>query len=222
MRPHVFVNAAMSIDGKISTALRRQTRISSEWDRKRVDLLRATSDAIMVGIGTVLSDDPSLTVKSEELRKKRVAEGKDENPLRVVVDSKLRTPKNAEILWKGRGKRMIFTTSMAPEERIEELREFAEIIVLGEERVDLKAAMNVLFEKGVRRLMVEGGGTLIFSLLKEDLVDEIYVYVGNLVIGGKDAPTLVDGEGFVENFPRFHLHSVLTDGHGVLLRWIRK
>ncbi|MBC7109702.1 MAG: 2,5-diamino-6-(ribosylamino)-4(3H)-pyrimidinone 5'-phosphate reductase [Archaeoglobi archaeon] len=222
MKPYVIVNSAMSMDGKISTVERVQTRISSEWDRKRVDALRASADAIMVGIGTVLSDDPSLTVKSEKLRRKRISEGMDENPLRVVVDSKLRIPENAEILQKGAGKRLIFTTSLAPKEKIDKISRFAEVLIAGEERVDLRRAMEELHRRGVRRVLVEGGGTLIFSLLRENLVDEISVYIGNFVIGGESAPTLADGEGFTENFPRFHLSSIITDSEGVLLRWIRR
>jgi 2,5-diamino-6-(ribosylamino)-4(3H)-pyrimidinone 5'-phosphate reductase len=222
MKPYVLVNTAMSLDGKISTSLRRQTRISSEWDRRRVDFLRASCDAIMVGIGTVLSDNPSLTVKSEELRRKRRDEGKEENPLRVIVDSSLRIPKNAEVLHKGEGKRLIFSTFRAPEERIKELQNFAEVVLVGEERVNLKEAMKELHKREVKRILVEGGGTLIFSLLKEGLVDEICVYIKNIVIGGERAPTLVDGEGFIENFPEFHLSSLLTDENGVLLRWKRR
>jgi len=103
MRPFVFINIAMSADGKISTRERRQVRISGTEDFSRVDRIKAESDAIMVGIGTVLADDPSLTVKSPELRAGRVAAGKDEHPIRIVVDSAGRTPTDADILQKGTG-----------------------------------------------------------------------------------------------------------------------
>ncbi len=105
MRPFVFINIAMSADGKISTRERRQVRISGNEDFSRVDQIKAESDAIMVGIGTVIADNPSLTVKSSELRAGRRAAGKDENPIRVVVDSAARTPLDADILHKGTGKR---------------------------------------------------------------------------------------------------------------------
>src|SRR5659263_567549 len=86
-RPFVFINAAMSEDGKIATIKRRQTRISGNLDFDRMDELRATSEAIMVGIGTVLSDNPSLTVKLKERREKRRLMGLEENPVRIIVDS---------------------------------------------------------------------------------------------------------------------------------------
>jgi len=98
-RPFVFINAAMSADGKISAVKRTQTRISGTEDFERVDALRAGSDAIMVGIGTVLADNPSLKVKSEERREERKRAGKDENPWRIVVDSTARTPVDAERLY---------------------------------------------------------------------------------------------------------------------------
>ncbi len=98
-RPFVFINAAMSADGKIATAERKQTRISGTLDLDRVDELRAASDAVMVGIGTVLSDNPSLTVKSEQRRDKRRAQGLPENSVRIVVDSAARTPLATEGMW---------------------------------------------------------------------------------------------------------------------------
>ena len=101
MRPYVFINAAMSADGKISAYTRKQIPISGEQDFQRVDRLKYGVDAIMVGIGTVLSDAPSLTVKSEELRRERRDRGKDENPIRIVADSLARTPVDADILRKG-------------------------------------------------------------------------------------------------------------------------
>jgi len=98
MRPYVFVNVAASLDGKISDESRKQLRISCEEDLNIVDRLRAESDAIMVGIGTVIADDPRLTVKNAILREKRVKEGREPNPLRVVVDSKCRVPPESRIL----------------------------------------------------------------------------------------------------------------------------
>ena len=107
MRPFVFINCAMSADGKISTRERRQVRISGPADFARVDALRAESDAVMVGIGTILADDPSLTVKSPTLREKRIKRGACEHPVRIVVDSMARTPPDADILHKGGCRRII-------------------------------------------------------------------------------------------------------------------
>lgn len=196
MRPHVFVNVAASLDGKISDESRRQLKISCEEDLEIVDRLRAESDAIMVGIGTVIADDPRLTVKSAALREKRVKEGREPNPLRVVVDSRCRMPLNSRILNE-EARTLIAVSKLAPEDRISEVKKFAEVAVIGEDRVDLSALLEHLYEKGVRRLMVEGGGTLISSLVSENLVDEMRIYYGPLFIGGKNSPTICDGNSFL-------------------------
>ncbi|MDD1695066.1 MAG: 2,5-diamino-6-(ribosylamino)-4(3H)-pyrimidinone 5'-phosphate reductase, partial [Methanoregula sp.] len=188
MRPHVIVNAAMSADGKLSTRERRQVKISGVQDFNRVDRLKAGCDAVMVGIGTVLADDPSLTVKAEECRDNRVRMGADEHPVRIVIDSHARTPPGASVLHKGPGKRIIAVSEQADERKVEELRKFATVIVAGDDRVDLTQLMEALDTLGIKRIMVEGGGTLIAGMIADGLVDEIYTFIGNIVIGGKDAP----------------------------------
>ena len=219
--PFVFINAAMSADGKISTVKRTQTRISGTEDFERVDSLRAGSDAIMVGIGTVLADDPSLTIKSEKRREERKRERKDENPWRIVVDSTARTPVDAEVLNKGEGKRIIAVSQRAILENVGQLGEKADVLVCGMEEVDLKKLLHDLWLRGVRRVMVEGGATLNWSLISQKLVDMIYTYVGNMIVGGETAPTLVDGEGFVkdEEMVKLELLDVEKMDEGVLLRW---
>jgi len=221
MRPYVVINAAMSADGKLSTRERRQVKISGTQDFTRVDRLKAGCDAVMVGIGTVLADDPSLTVKSEDCRKLRKDRGTDEHPLRIVVDSRARTPPTASILHKGPGKRVIAVSKRADEARVAELRTLATVIVAGEKEVDLRALLEELGAMGVQRLMVEGGGTLIAGLITAGLVDEIYTYVGNIIIGGKDAPTLADGEGLVNesDFYRLTLVESRRIDNGILLHW---
>ena len=222
MRPHVFVNAAMSADGKLSTYERRQVRISGAGDFRRVDRLRAGADAVMVGIGTVLADDPSLTVKSPELVAAREASGAAPHPARVVVDSRARTPPDAAVLHRGPGLRVVGVSAAAPPERIVALGEFATVVVAGEDRVDLALLLERLHDLGVRRLMVEGGGTLIAALVTAGLVDELFVYVGNMIIGGSTAPTLADGEGLsaAGPFVRLELVSATPCDEGVLLHWL--
>jgi 2,5-diamino-6-(ribosylamino)-4(3H)-pyrimidinone 5'-phosphate reductase len=220
-RPYVIVNMAMSADGKISSVGRRQVRISGAVDRGRVDELKAGSDAVMVGIGTVLADNPSLTVKSGDLRRARVRAGKPENPVRIVVDSRGRTPLSADILHKGAGERIIAVSEKAGKNAPARFRGLATVIVAGGEEVDLPLLMARLRDLGIARLMVEGGGTLIASLLRHGLVDEFYTFIGNLIIGGKDAPTPVDGRGFLDDneFVRLSLMDVGEAEEGVLLRW---
>lgn len=221
MRPYVTVNLAMSADGKISTRERRQVRISGARDFGRVDTLKAGQDAIVVGIGTVLADNPSLTVKSPALREERRKGGKDEDPVRVVVDSQARTPPGADILRKGTGERIIAVAESAPGERVERLRRLATILVAGEDQVDLDRFLRELHDRGIRCLMVEGGGTLIWGFFSRDLVDEFCTFVGPVVIGGKDAPTPADGEGFLreQDFVRLEPPTVTECDGGVMLRW---
>jgi 2,5-diamino-6-(ribosylamino)-4(3H)-pyrimidinone 5'-phosphate reductase len=215
-RPFIFINSAMSADGKISSVNRKQVRISGQADLTRVDELRAGSDAIMVGVGTVLADDPGLRVKSKDFREARRKNGRPENPLRVVADTQARTPQDAKILGPGC---LIAVTSSAPQDRLEGLSQQCEIIKCGTEKVDLAELMAELYDRGIKRLMVEGGARLNWSLIKQGLVDELYVYIGNLVIGGESAPTLVDGQGFQESFPRLRLDSMEKLDGGVLLKW---
>jgi 2,5-diamino-6-(ribosylamino)-4(3H)-pyrimidinone 5'-phosphate reductase len=221
MRPYVVINIAMSADGKISTRERRQVRISGAQDFTRVDRLKAGCDAIMVGIGTVLADDPSLTVKSEECRHYRRKQGWDDNPLRIIVDSSGSTPSDASILNKGEGKRVVAVSGRADVKKISLLGKKSTIIVAGKDEVDLAFLMDELGSMGVHRIMVEGGGTLIAGLMKAGLVDEIFTFVGNIIIGGKDAPTITDGEGFISEseFIRLTLLESNRIDNGILLHW---
>jgi 2,5-diamino-6-(ribosylamino)-4(3H)-pyrimidinone 5'-phosphate reductase len=221
MRPYVIVNVAMSADGKISTRERRQVRISGEQDFIRVDRLKAKCDAIMVGIGTVLADDPSLTIKSEECRSYRRKQGSDDHPVRIIVDSSARIASEAAVLNKGEGKRVVAVSGRADPEKVALLEKKAMIIITGKDEVNLPALLDELGAMGIRNLMVEGGGTLIAGFIKAGLVDEIYAYIGNIIIGGKDAPTFVEGEGFVSewSFPRLTLLESRGIGDGILLHW---
>ena len=219
-RPFIYINSAMSADGKLSTKERKQVRISGKLDFERVDELRARADAVMVGIGTILADDPSLTVKSPERRASRKAAGKAENPIRIIVDSTARTPLEADIFKKGEGKRIIAVSKAASPEKVLKLEEKALVIQTGARKVDLAALAGKLKEMGINTLMVEGGATLNWGMLSEGLVDEIYTFVGNLIFGGKTSPTFTDGEGFEENeILKLELISVEIIEAGVLLKW---
>lgn len=221
MRPHVIVNVAMSADGKISTRERRQVRISGPQDFTRVDRLKAGCDAIMVGIGTVLADDPSLTIKSEECRGYRRNHGWDENPVRIVIDSSGRTPPDSSVLSKGDGKRVVAVSKKADPDTLSVLKTKATVIIAGDDEVDLPLLMDNLGVMGIHRILVEGGGTLIAGLISAGLVNEIYTFIGNIIIGGKDAPTLSDGEGFIQEsaFTRLTLQDARRIENGILLHW---
>ena len=215
---HVSVNAAVSADGKLSSRRREQIAISGEGDFARVDRLRAEADAVAVGIGTVLADDPSL-VRHDGAHRASVRGADASPPARVVVDSTCRTPTDASIL-DGDPETYVLTSEAAPEARRAALRDAGGTpLVAGGERVDLPAAFDALESAGIERLLVEGGGEVIFSLFEAGLVDELTVYVGSVVIGGRDAPTLADGEGFVSGFPELSLEGVERVDSGVVLEW---
>jgi len=179
VRPTVTVNCAASIDGKIAVRLRRQTRLSSSEDLERLKALRAGADAILVGVGTVMADDPGLLAPL----------GSGKRPLRIVLDSKGRTPPTARVL-DGRAPTLIVTA-----EPSSATFPNAEVLRLGRGRVDLGALLDELGRRGVARLLVEGGGEVIHSFLAARMADELFVFVADLVLGGRDAPTLADGEG---------------------------
>jgi 2,5-diamino-6-(ribosylamino)-4(3H)-pyrimidinone 5'-phosphate reductase len=178
----------------------------------------------MVGIGTVLSDDPSLRLKSEEYAAVRKAGGKDPHPMRVVIDSMARMPADGDMFKKGLGRVVIFVSEKAPKERCDALKEKATVISAGADSVDLVIVLDELAKLGVQKLMVEGGATLLWSFLSKELFDEIRIYIGALIIGGKDAPTFADGAGFTDpaEFTRLSLKNIEKIDDGVLLTWIKK
>jgi len=205
-------------------------KISGTDDFSRVDVLKAGCDGIMVGIGTVLADDPSLTIKSDALIRMRREQNYSSHPVRIVVDSMARTPPDAKILHKGEGKRIVAVSRAADCGRVEQLKQIAmqcgedsevELIVCGDGQVDLAELCKELKKRGIQKLMVEGGGMLIMNLFKAGVVDEVHTYIGNIIIGGKDAPTLADGEGFVleDEFVQLRLYSLSQVEDGVLLSW---
>lgn len=207
----VLVNAAMSADGKLSTVRRQQVAISGPRDFARVDRLRREADAILVGVGTVLADDPSLTV-----------EDPGENGLaRVVLDSRARTPPDARVV-QGAPPTVIVTTTAASQERVRALEESgATVLERGRDTVDVAATAAALADRGIDLLLIEGGGEIIFSWFAAGLVDRLSVFVGPMVIGGRDAPTLADGAGFEtpDRFPSLALQDIEQLDEGVLLQW---
>jgi 2,5-diamino-6-(ribosylamino)-4(3H)-pyrimidinone 5'-phosphate reductase len=202
-RPFVFINTAVTADGKIDTVERRGATISSQADKTRVDRLRAESDAVMVGGRTLIKEDPSLTVKSPELREWRRQQGMPENPIKVGIVSNIEglnaepgIPDGGKFLTAGSARVILFTSERTLPPQLERIRnQGAEVFVIGQHRVDLVQALHQLWELGVRRLMVEGGGTLNAELIRLGVVDEIYLYIAPMIFGGASAPTLADGLG---------------------------
>ena len=193
MKPYVILNAAMTLDGKIVTAS-NSSNISGEEDLKRVHELRKNVDGIMVGIGTVLADDPRLTVH-------KVDANPEDNPVRVVVDSKCRTPIAARVTNKDANTIIAmaneFKYDFVVSDRYDVFKKRGvDFFFSGDVKVDLSALMDYLYSTGVKTLMLEGGATLNFAMIKEGLIDEIRLCVAPKVVGGVNAKTLFDGEGF--------------------------
>ena len=204
----IIINCAMSADGKIALRTRRQTHISNEADKKRVHELRNSADAILVGIETVLSDDPKLTVNSKYVSKPR-------HPLRIVLDSTGRTPKAALVL-DGVSETLIVTN-----DKCKKKFPNAEVIRGGKKDVDLKRLMKILEKRGVRSLLVEGGSKVIWSFLDSRIADEVNIFIGSMVIGGEVSPTPAGGLGAPDekSVVALQLKSVKALGNGVLVSY---
>jgi 2,5-diamino-6-(ribosylamino)-4(3H)-pyrimidinone 5'-phosphate reductase len=197
-RPHILVNVAMSADGKLDSAARKGTSISSIADKARVDRLRASMDGVLVGGRTLVDEDPKLTVKSAALRAERKARGLEENPAKVGIVSVANLKLDGCFLTTGHARRFIYTTSRTTSEQIALLENSgAQVFVVGGKQVDLQAAVASLHDQGIRELMVEGGGTIIAEFFRLDLVDELMVYIAPRIFGGASAPTMADGPGFL-------------------------
>lgn len=214
------VNVAMTLDGKIDNVARQGAKISSDSDWARVDEMRAAHDAILVGGNTLLDEDPRLTVKSEQLRAARLARGLAPDPAKVGVISASTLTAKSRFLTEGEGEIFLFTTERTTSEQLALLQDMgAKVFVLGERRVDLVAAFDVLAERGIETLMVEGGGGMIAALLEAGLVDEIHAYIAPRIFGGATAPTLVDGKGLLDGIDLGLLDvEKLVDG-GVLVKY---
>ena len=197
MKPYVILNAAMTLDGKIATKT-GSSEISGPEDLERVHEIRKKADGIMVGIGTVLADDPRLTVH-------KIPSSKSDNPIRVVVDNKARTPIDFRIL-NDDADTIIAVGSICDENnpdsdedavsRAKAISQKADVFYSSKTPVDLVEFMDYLYSKGIRTLMLEGGATLNFSMIKDNLIDEVRICIAPMIAGGRDAKTFFDGEGF--------------------------
>jgi len=204
----IVLNAATSIDGKIAT-VNGDTKISSALDLKRVHGLRRKADVILVGISTVINDDPLLTIRYG-MNKKGT-----KNPIRIIIDSKARIPLHSKIVKTANQiETRLVVTSKAPSKNLKKLEERGlKIIVLDQgtkedrenrenkrkdnrEKVDLKKLFNQLEKEGISNVLVEGGGEINWSIIKDNLFDEMIITISPLIIGGKRAISLVGGEGY--------------------------
>jgi 2,5-diamino-6-(ribosylamino)-4(3H)-pyrimidinone 5'-phosphate reductase len=241
-RPYIIVNVAMTADGKIDSSARKGATISSQRDKARVDSLRASVDAVLVGGRTLLNEDPKLTVKSAELRAERLKQGRPENPAKVGIITEIPALATQGVLQingaggnengfplirfltAGKSQVYLFTTDCVSPELVTGFESLgATVRAEGKDKVDLAAVFRSLHQDGIRSVLVEGGGTLIAELFRLNLVDELTVYIAPKIFGGTNSPTLADGGGFAEDkAPRLKLKSVetLDDEGGILVHYI--
>lgn len=186
-KPHVLVYTTATVDGKIAS-ITGFSQLSCPHDLRRLHEARAWSDAVMVGANTVLVDDPLLTV--------RYVEGR--NPARIVVDGRLRIPLDARIVVDRSAETIIITSEEAPRGKMDALagRGATVIVLPGGPRLDMAEVLGTLAGLGYRRILVEGGGELLWSLFEARLVDEVRVTWTPLILGGREAVPMVGGEGF--------------------------
>ena len=204
--PFVILKSAISLDGKIATASGESQWITSEASRMKGHEIRTQVDAILVGIGTVLQDNPSLTA--------RLSERKNEDPIRIVVDSHGRTPLGAKIFNPdSNAGTLIAVTENAPSEKIEALNSAGADILIVEEkegRVCLRGLMRELGRKEITSVLIEGGGEINAAALQAGIVDKLVFFVAPKLIGGKDAPGPIGGAGVTRLAEAFELRDVKT------------
>jgi len=175
----------MSVDGKIASPSGKQLRISCEEDIQRMYELRNASDAVLVGINTILSDNPKLTVKKAYVKQ-------PQHPLRIVLDTHCKTPTDALVVTDN-AKTLIVVGSACTKHYGSNV-EVAVCKQTANGLIDLESFLNMLSQRGIKKLMVEGGSTVIWQFLQKHLVDDMYVYVAPMVIGGTNTPTLAQGD----------------------------
>ena len=221
-RPYVLLSVAMSVDGCIDDATDARLILSNDADLDRVDEVRARSDAIMVGAGTIRRDNPALLVRSSARRSARVARGLPASPARVTVTASGDLDPAARFFTAGEGARLIYVPD-AEQDRIQgQLAQTADaaagIEVIGAgDPLSIRAVLADLAGRGVRRLMVEGGGIVLAQFLAEGLADELDLVVAPVFVGDPAAPRLTGSAGTGK---RMHLAEARLIGDVVLLRYL--
>ncbi len=185
-RPYIVVFTTTTIDGRIASKT-GYSKLSCPIDFMRLHKLRSQVDAVMIGARTAIVDDPSLRLKYF----------KGKNPLRIVVDGSLKIPLSLRLVTNGISKTIVITSSQAPRNKVQELkRRGIEVIVIESPttRISLSPALQRLYELGIRKILVEGGGELIWSLIHEKLVDEFRITAAPYIFGGIATP-VIGGSG---------------------------
>jgi len=218
-RPYTLLSCCVSIDGYIGNAASRLL-LSNDADFDRVDAVRASCDAILVGAETVRVDNPRLLVRSETRREERAARGLPESPMKVTVTRRAALDARADFFRVGDSEKLVFCASPRVEEARELLGPVATVVDGGGESIAMRTLSTDLAGRGVSRLMVEGGGTVHTQFLTEDLVDELQLTVAPIFVGDSEAPRFVRDGVFPWNpGRRAELVDVRQLGDVVLLRY---
>ncbi|WP_420903272.1 RibD family protein [Streptomyces boncukensis] len=220
-RPYVLLSVATSIDGHIDDTSPSRLLLSNAEDFDRVDQVRAESDAILIGAGTMRADNPRLLVNSEERRAAREADGKPAYPLKVTITESGDLDPELKF-WHHGGEKVAYTTDEAAPKLRERLTDLADVVATGP-GLDLGALLDDLGRRGIRRLMVEGGGHVHTAFLSQDLVDEVHLVVAPLVVGEADAPRFLRAAGYPwASSRRMKLAEARPIGDVVFMRYLPK
>jgi 5-amino-6-(5-phosphoribosylamino)uracil reductase len=218
-RPYTLLSCGMSIDGYLDSAKIKRLRLSNDADFDRVDAVRAECDAIMVGAATVRNDNPRLLVRSPDRQAARRARGLCPSPMKVTVTSRAELDARAAFFAAGEAEKVVYCASPAADQARERLGEVATVVDAGEPVV-LRRVSEDLFRRGVRRLMVEGGGTVHTQFLTDDIADELHLVIAPFFVGDSRARRFVNDGRFPWNpNRRATLADVRQIGDVVLLRY---
>ena len=213
-KPYVILSAAISLDGKIATKT-GDSSLSSKQDRIRLHKLRSKVDAILVGKNTVLQDDPLLTVRHI----------KGKNPTRIILDSKGTLFTKSKILQTSSDISTIIAVSkIISKSNLDKLNKFpVDVITAGQNSVNIKLLLKKLLDKKIETILVEGGGTINWEFIKQNLFNELIITLSPFLIGGDDAISFVRGQGFekISDSPNLCLKSIKKLNNHLVLRYVK-
>jgi 5-amino-6-(5-phosphoribosylamino)uracil reductase len=224
-RPYVLASAACSLDGYLDDASGQRLMLSGEADLDRVDEVRAGVDAILVGAGTLRADNPRLLVRSESRRRRRLERGEPASPTKVVISSAGELDPSAAFFTAGDAQRLVYTPDAGAVVARTRLGAVAEVIGAGDSldphRLDPHRLLADLAQRGVRRLLVEGGSAIHTLFLAADLVDELHLVIAPFLVGDPEAPRFVGPAAFPQGPGRpMRLQEARPVGDVVLLRYL--
>ena len=210
VKPYIILNCASSADGKIALPNRKKIELSNTEDFERVHNLRAKCDAIIVGINTVIEDNPNLTVNE------KYASGP--NPIRIILDTNYRTPQNSKIL-NGESETIIIIGDKTIDRKLPNVKTFR----CGKEEINIENLLKYLNQLNINNILVEGGETVIWSFLEKKLFNELNIFISSVIVGGKETPSIAGGKGFLDRkkILNLELNKFKQIGDGILLTYFK-